>query len=84
MERRSGYPCDEALDDLEVFFKNNISDTQALADLLDHLIECRKAGRLGFRYIHEELMKYRKNHSDCFPFSEAEKQMINDLMHFWG
>lgn len=84
MSNRSDYPCLEALNDLKVFFRTHIKDKATLDELIDYLGECQKENRIGFRYIHERLMKYRKDFSDYFPFSEAEKGMIDDLFYFWG
>lgn len=84
MSSRADYPCKKALEDLEVFFKAHIRDKSTLDDLLDHLDACKVANRIGFKYIHERLMKYRKDFSDYFPFSDDEKEMIDDLFYFWG
>lgn len=82
--KRTDYPCDEALDDLATFIKAHIKDTVIRQELVDHLNECRNVGRLRFRYIHEEIMKYRKNFSDYFAFTEDERKMVDDLFYFWG
>lgn len=84
MSLRVDYINDDALNDLEVFFKKHIKDSHELQRFLSYLNECRKEKRIGFRFIHEELMKYRKSNSDYFPFSEEERKMIEDLFHFWG
>lgn len=81
---RTDYPCGEALDDLEIFIKAHIKDHVMRQELVAHLDECRNIGRLGFRYIHEEIMKYRKDFSDYFVFTEDERKMIDDLFYFWG
>jgi len=84
MTERTDYPCNKALDDLEIFFKSHIRDPSELHRFLGYLDQCRKEGRIGFRFIHTELMNYRKTNSDYFPFSESERKMIDDLLYFWG
>ena len=84
MNSRADYPCGIALDDLDIFLRAHIKDPDTLNDLINHLNDCRNANRLGFRYIHERIMKYRKDFSDYFPFSQTEKAMIDDLFYFWG
>lgn len=84
MSNRKDYPCDEAIDGLECFFKKNIKNQVSLDDLLAYLELCRKNKRLGFRYVHEELMKYRKEFSDYFEYTPKEREMIDDLFYFWG
>lgn len=84
MTLRVDYKCDDALNDLEVFFKKHIKDNNELQLFLNYLNECRKEKRVGFRFIHKELMKYRKSNSDYFLFTEEERKMIDDLFYFWG
>jgi hypothetical protein len=83
-KQRNDYPVDEAISDLEFFFKKNIKDFSTLNELLEHLQTCKDANRIGFRYIHERLMKYRKDSADYFLFSDSEKKMIDDLFYFFG
>ena len=78
------YPCGEAINDLQVFLKRHIRDVNELNRFLDYLTECKNAGRIGFRFVHEELMKYREKYSDYFLFDSKERQMIDELFHFWG
>lgn len=84
MSRRSDYPCNEAIQDLEVFFRQHIMEPNELQKFLEYLVECKVASRIGFRFLHEKLMIYRKTYSDYFPFSDDEREMIDDLFHFWG
>lgn len=83
MSSRIDYPLDNALRDLEKFFKAHIKDKNSRESLLDYLETCKKSNKLGFRYLHEALMKYRRDFSDYFEYSESEKQMIDDLFYFW-
>lgn len=84
MSQRTHYPCDQALDDLDTFFRKHIADTAELKRFLEYIDECRRAGRIGFRFIHSELMNYRKKNSDYFSFSDEEREMIDDLLYFWA
>ena len=84
MNQRTDYPCNQALDDLEAFFYRHIQDPSELQRFLGYLDECRKEARMGFRFIHTELMNYRKNHSDYFPFTDDERKMIDELLYFWA
>jgi len=84
MSTNNDYPCNKAIDDLEQFLKKHIKDQRSLKDFLSYLSKCRASQKLGFRYLHEEIMSYRKEHSDYFLYSELERKMIDDLMHFWG
>jgi hypothetical protein len=81
---RKEYICNDALKDLEVFFKKHVKNQQELEKFLNYLDECRNEQRIGFRFIHEELMQYRESNSDYFSFSEEERKMVDDLFHFWG
>jgi hypothetical protein len=84
MSQRSHYPLPDALNDLEAFFRKHVKDSESLNQLLQYLAECRSQGRIGFRYLHEELISYRQRFSDYFPYSGDEKKMIDDLFYFWG
>lgn len=84
MSIRSDYPCNEAINDLEVFFRKHIANAKELQRFLDYLVQFKAAGRVSFRFLHEELMAYRKTNSDYFPFSDEERKMIDELSHFWG
>jgi len=81
---RDSYPYDEAVNDLEIFFKKNIKDAGALDDLLNYLDKCRQSQSVSFRYIHERLMRYRKDFSDYFEYTEDEDRMIDALFYFWS
>ena len=74
----------DALDDLQVFVRKHIKVENEKDELLNYLEECRKSKMVSFRYIYEEIMKYRKEHSDYSKFSDEERKMIDDLFHFWG
>jgi hypothetical protein len=84
MTQRSDYPLEQALSDLEMFFSKRIKNTSDLDKFTAHIEDCRSAKKIGFRFIHEELMKYRKNNSDYFYLDSKERQMIDDLLCFWG
>ncbi|WP_119968666.1 hypothetical protein [Shewanella japonica] len=84
MNTRIDYKLDDALNDLEVFFKAHIKRKSELEKFLSYLDESRKAKRISFRFIHQELISYRSKESDFFPFSDEERKMIEDLFYFWG
>ena len=74
----------DALDDLQTFINKHINADKKKSELSEYLEECRKSKTVSFRYIHEEIMKYRKEYSDYSRFSDEERKMIDDLFHFWG
>jgi len=82
--KRNNYPCSEAVDDLESFFRKHISIDSDLKRFLNILEDFRKEGRVSYRFIQSELMEYRKINSDYFSFSDDERQMFDDLSYFWG
>lgn len=84
MSSRTDYPYDEALDDLEALVGKYVSDSTTNKELMDYLKLCRSNKTVTFRYIHEQIMNYRKEFSDYRKFDESESEMISDLMHFWG
>lgn len=84
MTHRADYPCDEALSDLEIFFNKHIKYPSDLVRFKSYMDECKRARRIGFRFIHSELMRYRKERSDYFIFDPDEKKMIEDLLYFWA
>lgn len=81
---RSDYPYNEALDALIVFFCKRVKNDAAKKKLLDYLEECRKEKTVTFRYIHEQYMAYRKENADYEELTENEKELFDDLFHFWG
>lgn len=83
MSSRTNYPHNEALDDLVVLVGKYVSDSAAKKELMDYLELCRSSKTVAFRYIHEQIMNYRKEFSDYRKFNESESEMISDLMHFW-
>jgi hypothetical protein len=84
MSQSADYPLNKALFDLEVFFRKHITRPDELKKFLGYLDECKDEGQIGFRFIHEELMNYRKKYSDYFPFTDSERQMMDDLLYFFG
>lgn len=84
MNITTDYPITEAINDLENFLKSKIKNQDELTGFMKYLEQCKASQNLGFRYIHEELMKYRKTHSDYFSYSEAERKMIDKLFYYWG
>jgi hypothetical protein len=81
---RKDYPFNEALDDLTVFFESHIKDEKFKKNLMEYIELCRKEKTVTMRSIHEEFFNYRKDSSDYSSFSEKEKEMLDDLFHFWG
>lgn len=84
MNDREDYLFDDAINDLEVFFRKHITYNNELCRFIEYLNDCKEVQRIGFRFLHEELMAYRMRYSDYFTFSEKERKMIQDLFYFWG
>lgn len=84
MSNRQSYSYSEAIDDLDVFINKYVQDQKSKDELLEYLALCRTNKTVTFRYIHEEIMNYRKKFSDYRKFTVSEMKMIEDLMHFWG
>lgn len=84
MSNRSDYPYLEAIEDLENFVQKYISDAQEKKEIMEYLEICRINKTVTFRHIHELIMNYRKKFADYRIFSQSDREMIQDLMHFWG
>ena len=84
MAMRTDYPYDEALDDITKFIVRCVKNAKSQNDLLDYLSKCRREKTVTFRYIHEQYIKYTNDNKDFSPLSDDDKDMIDDLFHFWG
>ncbi len=81
---RKDYPYNVALDDLETFIIKHVNNCKERKNFLDYFKLCRQEESLSFRYIHQEYMSYRKKTSHYSSHTQEEKEMIEDLFHFWG
>ncbi len=84
MDLRTDYPCDEAVNDLRVFFLNHISDEKVRAEFNELLDEALESKSLPMRHINHKFFEYRKENNSYTRFSADERSMMEDLMHFWA
>ena len=84
MKLRKNYPYDLAIDDFSAFLDRVVRDTEALKEFKNILDDAGERKTFPMRGLHEKLMSYRKNNSDYTTFIDQEREMIEDLMHFWG
>mgnify|MGYP000492079612 CR=1 FL=1 len=84
MTLRTDYPFDEALYDINDFINRRINNKNTKRELMDYLGKCRKGKIVSFRYIYEQYIKYTNDYTDFSPLSDDDKDMIDDLFHFWG
>ncbi len=84
MALRTDYPYAEALNDMRDFFNTHVKDDASKKELLDYLEKCRKEKTVTFRHIYEKYIKYTNDNKDYTPLSDTDKNMIEDLFHFWG
>jgi len=74
----------QALNFLEVFFDRVIKDQNIKNEFKSIIKGAREEKTVPIRGLHEKLMRYRKEYNEYILFTEKEKEMIDDLMHFWG
>lgn len=84
MHLRNDYPYNEALDDLVAFFKLRIKNDFRKKELLGYLEKCRREKTVTFRYIYEKFIVYTNESKDYKKLTVKDKEMIDDLFHFWG
>ncbi|MAZ87638.1 MAG: hypothetical protein CL693_08330 [Cellvibrionaceae bacterium] len=84
MALRTDYPYDEALSDIENLFRRTVKDEASRKDLLNYIEKCKKQKTVTFRHIHEKYVKYTNDYKDYPTLSSKDKEMIDDLFHFWG
>ena len=84
MELKKEYPYNEAIYDFLVFLKRVVDEQKCLDEFTEILEDANKRQTFPMRGLHEKLMSYRKEHSDYKIFTMQEKEMIENLMHFWG
>lgn len=84
MKLRRDYPYNQAIDDFAVFLSRVVKDKSVLEEFTCILVDARKRHTFPIRGLHNKLMSYRRDSSDYTPFTEEEREMIEDLMHFWG
>ena len=81
---RNDYPYQQAITDLRAFLSKKIADAKTLSELNDELDAALKRKTVPMRYINQKLFEYRKKHNDYSSFTDCERDMLDDLMHFWG
>ncbi len=84
MSLRDDYPYDEAITDLEKIFDKTISDPCFRQEMQITLDKCRQAQSIPIRSIFERFIVYRKKTGDLTDLPQKDKELIDDLFHFWG
>ena len=84
MNLRKDYPYDEALDDLEKFINRHVHHENVRREFFEILNESRYRRTVPMRGIHEKFIKYTKKYELYSPYTDDEKEMIDDLIHFWS
>jgi len=84
MKLRQNYPYNEALDDFERFIEKYISHQDVKDEFNETISYARKKKTVPMKGLHDRLMKYRKQHQAYTSFTAEEREMMDDLMHFWG
>ncbi|RRW45524.1 hypothetical protein EGJ52_07125 [Pseudomonas luteola] len=79
---RSDYLYDEALDDIISFFTSHAEEINP-DKILDILEKSRCLKTVPIRAIHQQFMEIRKSNSCYFSLTTKEKEMWDDLFHFW-
>lgn len=84
MRLRKDYPYDEAINDLANYVEKHIFHDAEKEEFKALLDECRKENRVPMRQINLKISEYRKKYKSYTSHSESEKEMMEDLMYFWG
>lgn len=84
MKLRKDYPYDLAIDDFSKFISRVVKDKVVLKEFSEILEDARSRKTFPMRGLHQKLMSYRRAKADYTTFTEEEREMIEDLMHFWG
>lgn len=77
-------PYDQALNDLEIFLDRIVIDQNINNEFKSIITDARQRKTVPIRGIHEKLMQYRKEYNEFIPFTDDEKEMLDNMMHFWG
>ncbi|GLQ74338.1 hypothetical protein [Vibrio penaeicida] len=84
MKLRQSYPIQEAIRDLETIFDKTVTDADFRKELQIILDLSKKSGRLPFRSIFEKFIAQRKKNQFYSDLPDEDKEIIEDLFHFWG
>lgn len=83
MQLRQDYPYNEALDDLDSFIEKHIVHQDVKGEFKGIIEYARQQKTVPMRGLQDKLMKYRKIYSLYTPFTPEEREMMDDLIHFW-
>lgn len=81
---KNEYSYVTTLDELEALIKRVVVDTDLLSEFNHIFKDARKRKTVPIRGIHEKLMNYRKVTGLHTPFTEAEGEMLRDVLDLWG
>lgn len=83
MQLRQDYPYDEALDDLETFIDKCVIHQHVKDEFREIFDSARQQKTVPMRGIHKKFINYVEEHKLYDPYTEEDKETIDDLIHFW-
>jgi hypothetical protein len=83
MQLRQDYPYSEALNDFENFIDKQVVHQYMKDEFKEIIDSSRQKKTVPMRGLQDKLMKYRKKYSLYTPFTPEEREMMDDLIHFW-
>lgn len=84
MGLRKDYPYMEANNDFWELAKRVVKDEEVLEEFRVIFGEAKANKTFPMRGLHKKLMDYRKKSGNYINFTQDERDMIEDLLHFWG
>ena len=84
MSSKKNIDSEKALKELEKLIRRIVRQKEQLAEFEKILSESRNRKTVPIRGIHQKLMQYRKKYSVYEPFTQYEKEFIQDLFDYWG
>lgn len=84
MGLRKEYSCDEALSDLEKIINRLVVHDDVKKEFTNLFLECKKDGEIPMRWINVKLSQYWDEYKSSESLTNKEKEMLEDLMYFWG
>jgi len=78
------FPHLKALEELEALVERVVIHSEKLSEFQMIFKEARKRKTVPVRGIQEKLMEYRKSTGLYTPFTDYEREMLREIMDFWG
>ena len=83
MSLRNEYPYDEALNDFENFIEKQVIHQHIKNEFNEIINSARQDKTVPMRGLQVKLMKYRKEYCLYTKFTSQEREMMDNLIHFW-